>query len=119
MILSKRSAALPQVRTQLAGSFYALFFAPLGNSAVIAAEKHIRNLHPSKILRARIMRILQQSAAEGFISGRAFIAQRPLQQAHNGINQRQGRNLSAGQNVVADGNRLGSKTQTDPLVESS
>src|SRR5699024_8041726 len=97
-----------QVGATLAGPGEGLLPAPGGDPAVVAGQQDRRYLadRPGRIgpaRRSRVERVLQQALGVGLLHERGGVADHARHQAHHGLGDREHRDLSAVEHVVAEG----------------
>src|SRR5260370_5859587 len=112
------------LRRQQVGPIAQRFFqrfapAPFANLLVVAADQHFRRRHAAKLCRARVVRVVEQSAARArairaagfhiqtcsrktFLPGGSLVAQRARYQSRYRVHDHGCAQLAAAQNVIAD-----------------
>jgi hypothetical protein len=93
------------------------FSPPAADLLVVPGEEDFRDFHPAKRRRTSIVGIIEQPLPEGVLAGRGLIPQRTGKEARGRLDDDQGRQLSAGEDVIADGDLLVHRTKADPLVD--
>src|SRR5262245_27047013 len=93
---------LPKVRAALPGEPFSLGLSPGFDAGVIAAQEHIGDDAAFELLRPRIVGIFQEPLRKAFFGGRDILAHDAREEPHAGIDQAEGRDLAAGEHVVAD-----------------
>src|SRR5581483_3408351 len=105
----------PEVGTPLAREPFRLGAAPGGHFGVIAGAQHLGDRPALEVLRPRVMRVFEQAGGEALLGGGGLLAHHPGQEAHAGIEQRQGGDLAAREDVIADGDLLDGARGDDAL----
>ena len=90
-----------EVRPAGPGALDGLFAPPALDGAMVARRQDGRHVHAAEDRRARVLRVLEQPGGEGFVGDRRLV-DGARQQADDGIDDDQRRQLAAGQDVVAD-----------------
>jgi hypothetical protein len=57
------------------GALQGLLAAPLGDFGVVAGKEDLGDLQAAEVLRARVLRVLQQAGAEGVVFGGILVAE--------------------------------------------
>src|SRR6184192_544847 len=89
---------------------------PARDSRVVSRDEDVRHREPAEHLGAGVLRMLEQPAGERVVGRRAVLAQHPRQEARHGLRDDEGRELTAGQHVVADRQLLVHEVKAHPLV---
>ncbi len=89
---------------------------PAAHGAVIAADEDRRHVLAAERRRPGVLRVLEQSVGERFLVGRCVV-DRSREQPDHRVDDDEGRQLAAGQDVVAD-RELEIDEGPDPLVDA-
>src|SRR5581483_3588258 len=116
--IKSRFHLLQQIRPPFLRPPPRLFRAPPGDLGMVAREQHFRHLPAPELRRPRIMRILQQFAAERFVLRTAIVAQHTGQQPRHRVDDHHRRQRAVGKHVIADRQLVVREVLPDPLVES-
>src|SRR5690606_13023756 len=90
-----------QVRPAQPGAAQGLLPPPACDGGMVATQEHLRHVAQLVVLRPGPVPAVEQAVAEGVLACRVGIAQRPVEQATNGIDEDAGRQLATGEDVVA------------------
>ena len=97
-----RPGRVEQVRPHSTRPLERLLPPPALDLAMVTAQQHVGDRHAPVFRGARVLGILEQPGREGLV-GRRCLVDDPGQQAQDGVDDDQRRQLPAGQHVVADG----------------
>ena len=85
--------------------FFRVGSAPFGDFAVVAGKEDVRDGHAAKIVRLSVLGVFQVVAVgKGFDDSGLFTAEDAGDEASDAINNSEGRKLTAGEDVVTQGN---------------
>src|SRR5262245_13438028 len=76
--------------------------APARDGGMVTAEENVRDSHAAKVLRARVLRMLEQTVGEGIVLRRARVPERAGEQPNDGVDHHERGELAAAEHVVAD-----------------
>src|ERR1041385_4059139 len=97
-----RASFLPQIRPPCLRPDLSLLHPPLGNRRMISAQQHLGHVHPSKLPRPSVLRILQQTIGKCLLDCTFLRAQCTRKQPHYGIYHNHRRQFATAEHVVAD-----------------
>src|SRR6266540_1103438 len=101
-VVRAQNRARQQVRPSLTRTQQGLPAPPAGDLGVIAGQQHLWHAQAPELFGARILRILQQPVAERFFFGRFFATHHPGDQARDGVDDHQGRDLATTEDIITD-----------------
>jgi hypothetical protein len=110
-LLRREPGGGEQIRSLHRGSPQRLLAPPAGDRLVVAGEEDLRHGEATELGRARVLRVLEQAAAEGFLARRLFVAENTGDEAADGVDDDEGGDLTAGKNEVADRDLISSSTK--------
>ena len=91
---------------------------PIPDGGMISAQQNLWHLQPHKLARPGVLGMFEQAAAEGILAGRLGATQHPGQEPGHRIEQYQGRQLAAGQDVIADGDFFVDQEFDHPFIHA-
>ena len=95
-----------------------LLLPPGGNIGMVSVQQDIGHFQSPKFRRARVLRGVQEVGLERISQERLAVVQHAGNQAHNGIDHDQGRQLPSRQHIIPDRDLLVNKKFPDPFIHS-
>src|SRR5829696_1888976 len=111
-----QTRGVQKVRPPLQGPAQRLSLTPPPDLRVIARQQHVGNAEIADLRRPRVLRMVQQPAAERILRDRLLVSHHTRYEPRHGVQHDKGRQFAAGQHIIADRQFLGDPL-AHPLVE--
>jgi hypothetical protein len=114
----KTASGVQKIRPSLEGAPKRRGAAPPFDPAVITATQNLRDFPAPEHGRTRVLRVLQQPGREALVTSGGGIAEHPWNQPGRGLDDDEGRQLTAGEHEVAHRELTVDEVVGNPLVHT-